>query len=235
MDTNAAIGVGTAFVVVTVFGVACACLPEWQEPLGRCLRGFRHGPEPVEVPGARRLAPEELEAIGARSGFSQAELLRLYRRFVRAGNGQAEVKADELMAGLDVLSGPLVPRLPAALRLPPPPKPVDFTTAATALGVFCERTPDDDKTRFLFRLYDADCDGKISKQDLRSTLELILPELLECDDGEELLERAVEGTFEELVGNRGRLAKDDAESYLTLEQFAMVAADLAGERCTGFF
>ncbi|CAE8613289.1 unnamed protein product [Polarella glacialis] len=89
-------------------------------------------------------------------------------------------------------------RMTGALNLPDK---VDFVILCTALGVFCERTPLDDKMRFLFRLYNSDGTGLVSRQDLTTLLDSILPEFPDTDERARLIKRSVEGTFEELCGN----------------------------------
>merc|ERR1712094_35387 len=101
---------------------------------------------------------------------------------------------------------------------------INFQQAVSVLGVFCERTPADDKVRLFFNLYDADGDGRVSRDNLRSTLKLVLPDL-----DHDLIHHAVDQTLWELAGNKG------VEEGLALEQFAMVVADLVGERGTAFF
>eukprot|EP00928_Gymnodinium_smaydae_P036734 TRINITY_DN25630_c0_g1_i2.p1 TRINITY_DN25630_c0_g1~~TRINITY_DN25630_c0_g1_i2.p1 ORF type:complete len:211 (+),score=47.87 TRINITY_DN25630_c0_g1_i2:45-635(+) len=187
-----------------------------------CRRRSKLDLSRVAPADALRLSLEELEGLCARSGFTRAEILRLHGRFRALSNGKAKVEAKAFLQGIPELDGPLAERLPSVLRLEPT-QTIDFGAAVAALTVFCERTPVDDKMRLFFRLYDADGDGRLSVEDLRSTLRLILP----ADVDDEIVDHAVSRTLEEL-GGRGA-------TELTQEQFAMVATDLARERGTVFF
>jgi len=292
------LSVPTIVLISVCSFVGFLMLLAWYAPTLMEARGKKKKKARVVPEGAERLSAEELEAVCARTGFSPDEALRLHEQFSKIGGGARCVEASEFLEGLPEFAGPLLPRLPAALRLqgskssqgPKKGRGFDFRTAASAVGVFCERAPSDDKTRLLFRLYDADGDGQISRADLRSLLELIVP--MEEDDGAKakdkhqdapleasasslasaasddaapdveagggrsggeaataseerlglveslaqtpaeerarLIDRAVEAVFEELGG---RASKD----ALGLEQFAMIAGDLAAERCTVFF
>jgi len=290
------LSVPTIVLISVCSFVGFLMLLAWYAPTLMEARGKKKKARVVPE-GAERLSAEDLEAVCARTGFSPDEALRLHEQFSKIGGGARRVESSEFLEGLPELAGPLLPRLPAALRLqgsnsqgPKKGRGLDFRTAASAVGVFCERAPSDDKTRLLFRLYDADGDGQISRADLRSLLELIVP--MEEDDGAKaqdehqdasleasasslasaasddaapdveagggrsggeaataseerlglvespaqtpaeerarLIDRAVDAVFEELGG---RASKD----MLGLEQFAMIAGDLAAERCSVFF
>jgi len=189
------------------------------------------------VPEGTRLNAEDLEAACARSGFTKEEAKRLHMQFSIVSGGARKVETASLLTGISELKGPLQPRISGALRLTGSrSRTLDFQAVASALGVFSERTPGDDKTRFMFRLYDGDGDDLITPGDLRELLEMIVPPSQDGDgkadeERSEMIERAVEGTFEELLGCSD---VHDGEG-LTLDQFALVAGDLAAERCTVFF
>merc|ERR1719201_3100822 len=122
------------------------------------------------------LSPEDLEAHCCRSGLSQDEVVRLHRQFANVADGSGTAEVRQLLAELGEPAGPLKQRLPAALRSSDAQR-INFQQALSALAVFCEFTPADDKVRLFFRLYDADGDGRVSRDDLRSTLKLVLPDL----------------------------------------------------------
>merc|ERR1712125_226418 len=105
------------------------------------------------------------------------------------GGDEKRMPASKLFAGLDDVSGPLVGRLPGAVRFSASQE-IDFRDTVAALGVFCERAPADDKLRLLYRMYDEDGDGRIGKNDLRSTLDLVLPEFADANERELVLDRA---------------------------------------------
>ncbi|CAE7291470.1 CNB1 [Symbiodinium natans] len=178
----------------------------------------------VHPPNARRLSTEDFEALCCRTGLTRAEISRLYVSFMKITDGKSHEDADKVIEELPYFEGPLQDRMRAALKLP---EKVDFVILATALSVFSERAALDDKMRFLFRMYSSDL-GSVSKQDLTNLMDDVLPEFPDDDERNRLIDRAVQGTFEELCGS-------NENQELGMEQFQMAATPLIGERCTIFF
>lgn len=180
------------------------------------------------------LTPEELEGHCARSGFTEDEVKRLWVKFYNSGGGRSQVPVTDLIQGIEELSTcELICNLPSALWSQARNSKnvedvrVDFSTAITALSVFTDRASPVDKTRFLFRVYDQDGDGVVSKDDIRSVLEKVMPFLEDQDDGE-LLDEAVASVMKEITG-------DEEADGISYEQYEMVVHDLAAERVLVFF
>merc|ERR1712232_768831 len=171
---------------------------------------------------APKLTAEELESLCARTGFDEAAIQRLYVRFFELAQGEDQLQAGEWVNGLPELEGPFMRQLPVALGLDPGGL-VDFTAAVSALAVFGENAPVDDKMLLFFKLYDLDGDGLISKSDLRFTLRQLLPKEVTA----EVVDHAVDSTMEELGGH--------GTENLTQEQFTVIATDLVSERGVVFF
>eukprot|EP00435_Cladocopium_sp_Y103_P066435 s502_g28.t1 len=179
----------------------------------------------VHPPNARKLSNEDFEALCCRTGLSRAEISRLYMSFMKITDGNSHEEAEKIIQEVPYFQGPLQDRMLSALKLP---EEIDFVILASALSVFSERAALDDKMRFLFRLYSSDVTGTVSKQDLTNLMDDVLPEFPDDDERNRLIDRAVQGTFEELCGS-----SEDQE--LGMEQFQMAATPLIGERCTIFF
>eukprot|EP00434_Breviolum_minutum_P031862 symbB.v1.2.028178.t1/scaffold2915.1/size67295/3 len=176
----------------------------------------------VHPPNARKLSSEDFEALCCRTGLSRAEISRLYMSFMKITDGNSSEAAEKIIQEVPYFQGPLQDRMLSALKLP---EEIDFVILASALSVFSERAALDDKMRFLFRLYSSDATGTVSKQDLTKLMDdMRFPD----DERNRLIDRAVQGTFEELCGS-----SEDQE--LGMEQFQMAATPLIGERCTIFF
>ena len=152
-------------------------------------------------------------------------LLRLYMSFMRITDGESHETAEKVIQEVPYFQGPLQDRMVSALKLP---EEIDFVILASALSVFSEKTALDDKMRFLYRLYSSGTTGAVSREELTKLLDDVLPEFPDEEERDRLIERAVEGTFEELCGS-----SEDQE--LGMEQFQMAATPLIGERCTIFF
>lgn len=259
-------------VLLVTVGVLALLLAAWFglsklfEARGEQLPGHPRKVSRVVPVGSHSLSAEELEVVRVRTGFTAEEVLRLHERFCRASGGAGRADPQEFLKHVPQLAGPLLPRLTSALTGQGPGRPPlrqrgwDFRAAATALNPFCDRAPAEHKTRLLFKLYDFDEDGFISKDDLRSMMDSILQRPQSCEPnkvkdeeagaekalgtgflrlssglsltGEQrsrLIERAVEAVFRELTGSH------ESQDKLSMEQFALVAGELASERCTVFF
>ena len=150
------------------------------------------------------LTLEELEEIKAISGFTENEVLQLENKFeaLAPENGRIGIEA---FLRLPELSMPLSKKIPEALGLKGPS--LDLKGFCKVLALFHPRAALEDKIHFIFKLYDADNDGMISRQDLKSTLELIGGEASD----EQLIAYSVGKVFTELGVEdiEGKLAKDD--------------------------
>jgi Ca2+-binding EF-hand superfamily protein len=91
---------------------------------------------------------------------------------------------------------------------------IDFEMFCSYLSVFCPRTPMDRKTNcnpqsVLFKIFDADDDGKLSREDLEDTLKLMLG----TESGEVDLESLIDKVFEEVDSSEKNFIDKDGNSY----------------------
>ena len=150
------------------------------------------------------LDPFLVEEIKALSGYTQSDIYQLFVKFLALDPENGEIPLGALLR-LPELSMPLAPRIPRALGLSGV-KTLTFKTFVKALAVFHKRAPTEEKLNFLFKLYDGDGDGQISRAELKRTLNL-----LAGDEDPALIEHALTKTFTELG--------DPEAAFLTKEDF----------------
>ncbi|CEL97282.1 unnamed protein product [Vitrella brassicaformis CCMP3155] len=142
--------------------------------------------------------PELVERACILSAFDTPEVLWLWQQYCRLDTDEDGVLSCEELLELPALKHqPLRERLPYALGLNTT-KQYDFPAFVAALSPFNPRSSLDDKTRLLFRLYDSDQDGRITKKDLRSTMKLVLKSGGEDTLSEEQFEECLDLTLTEL-------------------------------------
>lgn len=122
--------------------------------------------------GTSSLLVEEIDEICESTHLTQDEVRSLYVRFLRLDNQQTgKLTVDSLMMIPELAMNPLAPRLTAVFRE------VNFRQFAEILCVFGKKNTRETqqlKREFIFKLYDVDGDGFISKQDLCAILRLVL-------------------------------------------------------------
>eukprot|EP00397_Hematodinium_sp_SG-2012_P059306 GEMP01075869.1.p1 GENE.GEMP01075869.1~~GEMP01075869.1.p1 ORF type:complete len:128 (+),score=27.29 GEMP01075869.1:269-652(+) len=127
-----------------------------------------------------------------------------------------------MMQSIPELDCPLTSRMYIAMNLDGPDAQINFNQAVNALMVFNEHAPLDEKMKFFFKVFDADGDGQLSKEDIKSTLQLVM-----TAESEENIDHIVHETFEEMNGNSG--------DFLTMSEYSSAVGDLVQQRCTIFF
>ena len=158
----------------------------------------------VRVNTFSKLTVEEMEAIKTSSGFTEWEIIMLENRFNALVPEAGRVTLDAFLR-LPELNMPLSARIPKALGIAKVLS-LDFRTFCKSLAPFHPRAAVEDKIDFLFNLYDEDEDGFISRDDLRSTLQVVAGE----SRNDELIEYAIEKVFTELNDDLGgKLSKEE--------------------------
>jgi len=93
---------------------------------------------------------------------------------------------------------------------------IDFEQFCVYLTAFCPRCPIDIKVQFLFRIFDFDNDGQISKQDLFNALQMLIGHIMSNPEVEEV----VKHVFEEVDGaEKGHIDRDDFAKVMWLTDF----------------
>nr|AGE15429.1 calcineurin B subunit [Trypanosoma cruzi] len=153
------------------------------------------------------LTPEEMRQLREATAFSEAQIVRLQKRFATlAQGGRGVLTAEALSSISSVASNPLLGRVLAVLDTSGDGK-IDFMTFAKALAVFSPQADKRERLRFTFKMYDVDGDGKISNKDLFETLTIMVGTNLTGVQ----LQQIVDKTFIEVDLNR--------DGYITFEEF----------------
>ncbi|KAJ4813679.1 Calcineurin subunit B [Rhynchospora pubera] len=93
--------------------------------------------------------------------FSQQEILSLYNRFCQLDkNSGGFVSADEFMSVPEFAVNPLAQRLLRMLDG------LNFKEFVAFLSAFSPRTTHHQKIEFIFKVYDSDCNGKVTFDDI---------------------------------------------------------------------
>ncbi|KAJ1700388.1 hypothetical protein LUZ63_000167 [Rhynchospora breviuscula] len=93
--------------------------------------------------------------------FSQQEILSLYNRFCQLDkNSGGFVSADEFMSVPEFAVNPLAQRLLRMLDG------LNFKEFVAFLSAFSPRTTRHQKIEFIFKVYDSDCNGKVTFDDI---------------------------------------------------------------------
>ncbi|XP_078439650.1 calcium-binding EF-hand family protein isoform X2 [Wolffia australiana] len=97
--------------------------------------------------------------------FSQQEIVSLYQRFCQMDrSGRGFISADEFMSVPEFAVNPLSQRLLRMLDG------LNFKEFVAFLSAFSPRTSLQHKIEFIFKVYDSDCNGKVTFEDILSIL-----------------------------------------------------------------
>ena len=155
------------------------------------------------------LTQEELEDLKIGSCFTRPEIQRLYNRFRAVDDDDDKtLSLEEFMNFPEFRLNPLAYRLKEILD-PRETGSIKFGDFVRIMSAFSPSAPDNRKYELAFQLYDADHDGKISKEDLTSTLKLTTylgEKGKENELNEDNLAEVVEKTFDEVVPGLVRLS-----------------------------
>ncbi|XP_065883580.1 calcineurin B homologous protein 1-like [Dysidea avara] len=167
------------------------------------------------------LSNDEIKEIHEETGFSASQIRRLYSRFChldKDGKGHLERKDLRLIPELSV--NPLGNRIIEAFFVDQndsrrPVEQVDFLQFTRTLATFrrteakhsSELNTVDKKIEFVFRVYDIDRDGYISKDDLIH--------ILRCLVGVSIAEEQVKGIAHRTL----READKDEDKLISLDEF----------------
>ncbi|RZC69795.1 hypothetical protein C5167_033095, partial [Papaver somniferum] len=97
--------------------------------------------------------------------FSQQEIVSLYQRFCQLDrSGGGFISADEFLSVPEFAVNPLSQRL---LRMIDG---LNFKEFVAFLSAFSSRATPDQKIEFIFKVYDLDCNGKVTFNDIMDML-----------------------------------------------------------------
>jgi len=117
---------------------------------------------------------EELSELQKGNSLSQAQILKLHKRFRKLDkDGNGEISREEFMAIPSLSSNPLLDRVLSVFDTNNDHN-VDFREFVRALAIFSPDVDRKEKLHFTFKMYDIDGDGKISNRDLFRTLQIMV-------------------------------------------------------------
>ncbi|KYQ89227.1 protein phosphatase 2B [Tieghemostelium lacteum] len=150
------------------------------------------------------LSKESLDQMKDATNFSDGELKKLYRRFQMLDkDGSGTLTTDEFLSIPDLALNPLLERV-LQIFDQNKDKEIEFSEFASTLSTLSQKGSKDDKLKFLFQIYDIDCDGYISNGELFQVLKMMVGSNL----NDVQLQQIVDKTIIE-----GDLDKDGKISY----------------------
>ena len=145
------------------------------------------------------LTAEEVEQVKMTVPFTEEELQHMLQRFLELDKDESgSISLEEFMEMPEFANNPFKDRIflafdgvykSARSDQRPEDRTLTFMEFLTSLSVFSENGSATDKTRFLFRLYDMDNDGKIGKEDLAEVISRIMPDAVTSEEREKVAER----------------------------------------------
>jgi serine/threonine-protein phosphatase 2B regulatory subunit len=173
--------------------------------------------------GAQSSAPadpsaEAYRAISEETGFGVDELRVLFPKYSRiASSQQADGKIDitEFKAALALSNDGFADRLFRAFDSDQS-RDVDFAEFVRGMQALSDRATVAQKARFCFRVYDADSNGTIDREELRAILQHSLIENSPVKLSDEQIARMIDRTYDKM--------DTDADGGISFEEFEREAA-----------
>ncbi|CAL8133064.1 unnamed protein product [Prunus armeniaca] len=137
--------------------------------------------------------------------FSQQEIVSLYQRFCQLDrNAKGFISADEFLSVPEFAMNPLSQRL---LKMVDG---LNFKDFVAFLSAFSARASMQQKSELIFKVYDSDCNGKVSFNDILEVLRDLSGSFMSDEQREKVLTQVLQE------------AGYARESYLTLDDFVKV-------------
>ncbi|KAH0587083.1 Calcineurin subunit B [Termitomyces sp. 'cryptogamus'] len=154
-----------------------------------------------------------MEDMEKRSNFTQAELERLKKRFMKLdSDGSGSIDRDEFLQIPQIATNPLASRM-IAIFDEDGGGTVDFQEFVGGLSAFSSRGGREEKLRFAFKVYDVDRDGYISNGELFLVLKMMVGSNLK----DQQLQQIVDKTILE--------ADKDGDGKLSFDEFAQMVSN----------
>lgn len=119
--------------------------------------------------------------------FSQREIVSLYERFCQLDrNGKGFISAEEFLSVPEFAVNPLSQRMLMMLDG------LNFKDFVALLSVFSTKASLHHKVEFIFKVYDADGDGKVTRDDVLEVLHDLSGPFLSEEQRQQVLNRALE-------------------------------------------
>ena len=156
---------------------------------------------------AANLRKEEIAELMRSTQFSQKELKRVYRRFLRLDQGaKGYVSVDDLQTLQELANHPLGDRI-ARMLAPGVQDHIDFRLFAQMISYFSSKGDPENRLRFFFQIYDIDQDGFVNDSELFVILKMVVKGVLSDDQVQQIVEKVIEE------------ADRDKDGKLSMEEF----------------
>ncbi|KAJ7929188.1 hypothetical protein B0H13DRAFT_2311045 [Mycena leptocephala] len=159
-----------------------------------------------------------MEDMERRSNFTQPELERLKKRFMKldvlffASDGSGSIDREEFLQIPQIATNPLASRM-IAIFDEDGGGTVDFQEFVGGLSAFSSRGGREEKLKFAFKVYDVDRDGFISNGELFLVLKMMVGNNLK----DQQLQQIVDKTIME--------ADQDGDGKLNFDEFAQMVSN----------
>jgi len=181
--------------------------------------------------GVSGLDRESIDALLKASGFSEAELKKLYRRFkLLDKDGSGTLTTNEFLSIPDLALNPLLERILQIFDKNKDDE-IQFSEFISVLSTLSDKGTKEDKLRFAFQVYDIDSDGYISNGELFRVLKMMVGTNLTDVQLQQIVDKSVlEGdtdgdgkiSFEEFVKMIGNSDSIDEKLTITWEWEGLV-------------
>ncbi|KAJ3077374.1 Calcineurin subunit B [Podochytrium sp. JEL0797] len=163
------------------------------------------------------LTPDQVLELHHETGLPTEAIARLYARFRQLDKTKVgTLTSSELLSIPEFSMNPLALRIIAVLD-PDRSNEISFAQFICGLSLFAKGTAREQKLTFAFRVYDVDCDGFISFEDLQTILKLMV--------GKTLQQKEIEDLVRQTIWEADTIDKDGAISFEEFKR-SMFGADL---------
>ena len=134
---------------------------------------------------------KEAAELSRETNFTPKEIKRIHRRFVKLDiHGRGYITIHDLATLPDVDKNPLGDRIWRVLAQTGE-NAIDFKEFVKALSVFNDKDNEEEKLKFLFKVYDIDGDGYVKKDELFVILKSLVGSSLNNSQLEQISEKTI--------------------------------------------
>lgn len=160
-----------------------------------------------------QLSQEDINELKSSTDFSEEELLRLHKRFKQLDvDSSGAISMSEFLRIPELQQNPLVSRAVSSIDKDSSGE-IDFKEFIYAMSVFTGMRKSEQKSKFMFQMYDVDNDGFVSNGDLFNILKTMV--------GENLSELQLQ----QLVDRTMYQGDKDKDGKLSFEEFTEITKD----------
>ncbi|CAI2382325.1 unnamed protein product [Moneuplotes crassus] len=150
--------------------------------------------------GNKSLEAQEVAELSKETKFTSKEVKRIHKRFGQLDvHGRGYITIHDLATLPDVDKNPLGDRICRVLA-EEGKNSISFKEFIKALAVFNDKDNDEEKLKFLFKVYDIDGDGYVTKDELFVILKSLVGNSLNNSQLEQISEKTISDTSDGKMG-----------------------------------